>query len=74
MHELQFLLIASNFLSSSLDILVKNLNKDDFKYLSQGFDSNVLDLVQLRVSYPDEYMSDFEKFKEKLKSKEKFYS
>ena len=24
--------------------------------------------------YPDEYMSDFEKFKEQLPSKEKFYS
>ena len=30
------------FLSSSLDRLVKNLNKDDFKYLSQEFDNNVL--------------------------------
>ena len=34
------------FLSSSLDNLVKNLNKDDFKYLSQEFDNNVLDLVK----------------------------
>ena len=34
------------FLSSSLDSLVKNLNKDDFKYLSQEFDNNVLDLVK----------------------------
>ena len=32
------------FLSSSLDSLVKNLAKDDFKYLSQEFDNNVLDL------------------------------
>ena len=29
------------FLSSSLDSLVKNLNKDYFKYLSQEFDNNV---------------------------------
>ena len=29
------------FLSSSLDSLVKNLHKDDFKYLSQEFDNNV---------------------------------
>ena len=29
-------------LSSSLESLVKNLIKDDFKYLSQEFDSNVL--------------------------------
>ena len=33
------------FLSSSLDSLVKNLNKDDFRYLKQEFDNNVLDLV-----------------------------
>ena len=29
------------FLSSSLDSLVKNLNKGYFKYLSQEFDNNV---------------------------------
>ena len=34
------------FLSSSLDSLVKSLNTDDFKYLSQEFDNNVLDLVK----------------------------
>ena len=62
------------FLSSSLDSLVKNLNKDDFKYLSQEFDNNVLDLVKEKELYPYEYMSDFEKLKEKLPSKENFYS
>ena len=54
------------FLSSSLDSLVKNLNKDDFKYLSQEFDNNVLDLVKQKAFYPYEYMSDSEKFKEEL--------
>ena len=34
------------FLSSSLDSLVKNLNKNNFKYLSQEFDNNVLDLIK----------------------------
>ena len=34
------------FLNSSLDSLVKNLNKDDFKYLSQEIDKNKLDLVK----------------------------
>ena len=62
------------FLSSSLDGLVKNLNKVDFKYLSQKFDNNELDLVKQIGFYPYEYMSDFEKFKEELSSKEKFYS
>ena len=62
------------FQSSSLDSLVKNLNKDDFKYLSQEFDNNVLDLVKEKGFYRYEYMSDFEKFGEELPCKEKFYS
>ena len=62
------------FLSSSLDSLVKNLNKDDFKYLSHEFDNKVLDLVKQTEFYSYEYMTDFEKFKEELASKEKFYS
>ena len=52
------------FLSSSLDSLVKNLNKDNFKYLSQEFYNNLLDWVKQKVFYPYEYMSGFEKFKE----------
>ena len=42
------------FLSSSVDSLVKNLNKDDFKYSSQEFDNNVLNLVKQKVCYPYE--------------------
>ena len=34
------------FLSSSLDSLFSNLGKGDFKYFSQNFDNNVLDLVK----------------------------
>ena len=52
------------FLSSSLENLVKNLVKNDFKYLSQKFHNNALDLVKQKGSYPYEYMSDFVKFKE----------
>ena len=44
-----------------------------FKYLSQEFDNNVLDLVKQIGFYPYEYMSDFEKFKEELPNKEKSY-
>ena len=62
------------FLISSLDSLVKNLNKDDLKYSGQEFDSNLLDLVKQKGFFPCEYMSDCEKFKEELPSKEKFYS
>ena len=61
-------------LTSSLDSLVKYLNKNDFKYLSHEFDNNVLDLVKQKGFHPYEYMSDSEKFKEELPSKEKFYS
>ena len=51
------------FLSSSLDSLVKSLNKDDFKYLSQEFDTSVMDLVKQKGFCPYEYMSDFESLK-----------
>ena len=33
-------------LSSSSDSLVNNLNKDDFNYLSQEFNNNILVLVK----------------------------
>ena len=61
-------------LSSPLDSLVKNSNKDGSKYLSHEFDKNKLDLVKQKIFYPYEYMTDFEKFIEKLLSKEIFYS
>ena len=62
------------FLSSSLESLVENLGKDDFKHLSQEFDSNVLDLVKQKGFYPYEYMNIFEKFEKELPSKEKLYN
>ena len=62
------------FLTFSLDSLVKKLGKDDFKYLSQECNSDVLYIVQQKVFYPYDYMSIFEKFQEKLSSKEKFCS
>ena len=47
------------FLSFSLDSSVKNLGKDDFKYLSKECDNNVLDLVKQKGFYHYEYMSNF---------------
>ena len=41
---------------------------------SQEFDKNKLDLVKQNGFYPYEYRTDFEKFNERLPSKEKFYS
>ena len=43
--------------SFSLDMFIKKLNKDDFKFPSQEFDNNILDLVKQKESYPYEYMS-----------------
>ena len=55
------------FLSSSLDSLVKNLSKDDFKYFkSQEFHNNILDLVKQRGLYPYDYTIDFENFNEEF--------
>ena len=62
------------FLSSSLDSLVKNLWNDDIKYSSLEFDKNKLGLVKQKRFYPYEYLSDFKKFKEKLPTKVKLYS
>ena len=42
--------------------------------MSQEFDKNKSDLVKKKGFYPFEYMTGFEKFKEKLPSKEKFHS
>ena len=40
------------FLSSSLNSLIKNLNKDEFRNLDHKFDNNVLDLVKQKGFYP----------------------
>ena len=59
------------FLSSSLDSLVKNLSENDFKHLRKEFDNRILDLVKQKGFYPYEYMSDFKKFREELLSSKK---
>ena len=56
---------------SSLDSLVKNLNKDDFKYVSQEFDNNKLDLVKQKEHYPYEYMTEFWKVLRKITNQRK---
>ena len=56
-----------------MDILVTDLSKNNFQYLSQEFHNNVLGLVKQKGFYPYEYMSDFKNFKEELPSKEKLY-
>ena len=59
-------------LSSSLDSLDENVSKEGFKYMSREFDNNLSGLVKQNGFYPNEYMSDFKKFKEELPSKESF--
>ena len=39
------LIDSFRFLSSSLEIFVKNLREKDFKYLREEFDSKILGLV-----------------------------
>ena len=60
------------FLSSSLDSLVKNLNENDFKYLSQEFGSNVLDLVKQKGLYPNEYRVIFKSLRKVYQAKKSF--
>ena len=45
-NKLNFI-YSFQFLSSSLEYLVKNVNKDSVKYLSREFDNKVLDLVNI---------------------------
>ena len=64
-------MIASNF--KVLHEIVRYLGEDDFKYLSQDFDSKRIDLGKKKGFCSNEIMSDFGKFKEELLSKENFY-
>ena len=51
------------FMKSSLDRLVKNLNIEDFKYFSEEFSGEKLELVKKKGIYPYEYFNNFKKFK-----------
>ena len=52
------------FMKSSLDKLAKNLSDEDFKYLSEKFSDEKLELVKKKGIYPYEYFNSFKKFKE----------
>ena len=62
------------FMSSSLDKLVSNIPKEALIYTSQTFKNEKLDLMSKKGVYPYDFMDSFEKFNEKLPSKEDFYS
>ena len=66
---------SMQFMNSCLGSLVKNLPDNDFKYLSEKFSGEVLELVKEKGVYPYEYMDSFKKFSEnKLPDKCKFFS
>ena len=52
------------FMNSSIDALVNNLSDNDFKYLSQEFSGDLLELVKQKEVYPYEYMDSFKMFSE----------
>ena len=56
---------SMQFMSSSLDKLVKNLSDKDFKYLVEEFGSRNLEILKQKGAYPYEYMNSFERFDEK---------
>ena len=62
------------FMSSSLEQLVSNLPRESLKYTSQKFKGKKLDLMARKGIYPYDFMSSFDKFNEKLPTKEEFYS
>ena len=63
------------FMNSGLDSLVKNLIDNDFKYLSEEFTSEFLELIKEKGVYPYEYMDSFKKFfEDTLPDKSKFFS
>ena len=64
------------FMSSSLDRLVRNLPNDAFKYTSEEIKNDKkLKLMKQKGVYPYDYMDSFNRFSEKkLPNKDDFYS
>ena len=63
------------FMSSSLDNLVKNLPDEAFKYTQQEFKKEQFNLMKQKGVYPFDHMDSFQKFvKTELPTKEQFYS
>ena len=48
------------FIYSNLNKLVKNLTDNDYKYLSEEFSADLLELVKQKGVYPNNYMVSFE--------------
>ena len=52
------------FLSSSLDTLVQNLQPDDFKVMKDRFNPTEMELLTRKLAYPYDYMDSWPRFKE----------
>ena len=66
---------SMHFMNYSLNKLVKNLSNNDFKYLSQIFSGDLLELIKQKGVYPNEYMDSFKMFsKDKLPGRCNFFS
>ena len=63
------------FISSSLDNLIKNLPEETFKYTKQEFKKEQFESMKQKGVYPYDHMDSFQKFeKTELPTKEEFYS
>ena len=63
------------FMASSIEALVNNLSKDDFKNLEKYFTPEEIKLLKQKGFYPYEYMDDIEKLKDPKPPPQKaFYS
>ena len=66
---------STQFINSSLNKLVKILIDHDFRYFSEEFSGDLLELVKQKGLYPYEYVDRFKTFSEdKLPDKPKSYS
>ena len=61
-NENLLLIDSIQFTNYGLDVLVKNLLDNDFKYLSHEFRDEQLKLLKRKGMYPYEYMDSFKKF------------
>ena len=69
-----FFIYTVQFMNSSLEKLVKNLSDNDFKYLTQEFGPENLELLKQKDAYPYDYMNSFERFFEEKLSDKNFFT
>ena len=66
---------SNKFMNSSLDKLVKNLGKNDFKNMEKYYNERQLQLLKRKGVYPYEWLDSIDKLNEtQLPSKDAFYS